>query len=161
LLLWSHLHGSAEALPACKTRNILIICPPGDTMQLSEHVLSSLGVSAHCMQQLVRVSSAERMVLSPPWRVTVTSSTSDGVLVYSTRLESLRAQRLMWLRGYFRSILCVSRDDMKTPSRPISATTLSEPYPSSETRDTLNFSDTPLKLASIVTIESTIRCCQS
>ena len=53
----------------------------------------------YCMQQQVRVSNMLVMVRSSPWRVRVSSSTSEGDFVYSTRLLPLMAQREMWFRG--------------------------------------------------------------
>ena len=86
------------------------------------------------MQELVRVSSMERTTLSLPCRVRVRSSTSDGVLVYSTRLVLLIAQRLMWFRGYFWYRWPPSWALSSRPSRPIWQTTRSERWPSSGTR---------------------------
>ena len=55
-----------------------------------------------------------------PCSVIVCSSTSTGVFVYSTRLDPRSAHRLIWLRGYFRSVLDPSGLHITSPSRPIS-----------------------------------------
>ena len=59
----------------------------------------------YCMQEQVRVSKTDRITLSPACKVTVLSSTSTGVLVYKTKLVPLRAHLLIWLSGYFLSVL--------------------------------------------------------
>ena len=88
------------------------------------------------MQEHVSVSSTVRMVVSSACSVTVRSSTSTGVLVYSTRLVPRSAQRLMWLSGYLRSARAPSGLSTNRPSRPTATVTRSD-GPSSGSRLTL------------------------
>lgn len=57
--------------------------------------LRGRGKGTHCMHEQVRVSSMVRVVSESACKITVRSSTSTGVLVYSTSWRSRRAHRLM------------------------------------------------------------------
>lgn len=73
------------------------------------------------MHEHVSVSSTLQMVRSSAWSVTVCSSTSTGVRVYSTSRVPRSAQRLMCCSGNLRSVRCVSGLSRKRPSRPTCA----------------------------------------